>query len=296
MIPKDIFTKIRRIEITTKRLATDVFAGAYHSVFKGQGVEFDEVREYQPGDDIRMIDWNVTARTGRPHIKKFIEEREMTVMLVVDASRSCHFATTQELKSKLAAEIAAVLAFSAVKNNDKVGLLIFTEKIEKFIPPRKGLQHVLRVIREVLYFKPQGRGTNINQALEFLSKVARRRSVAFMISDFFDQDIADTLRQGLTIANKRHDVIAITLNDPKEFDLPDCGLLELQDAETGKRFSVDSGDRLVRQRYRENALKRAQLREDLFRSVGVDAVHIFTDKPFAPELVKFFVRRKKRFR
>ncbi|HOD11657.1 MAG TPA: DUF58 domain-containing protein [Candidatus Omnitrophota bacterium] len=296
MIPKDIFTKIRRIEITTKRLATDVFAGAYHSVFKGQGVEFDEVREYQPGDDIRMIDWNVTARTGRPHIKKFIEEREMTVMLVVDASRSCHFATTQELKSKLAAEIAAVLAFSAVKNNDKVGLLIFTEKIEKFIPPRKGLQHVLRVIREVLYFKPQGRGTNINQALEFLSKVARRRSVAFMISDFFDQDIADTLRQGLTIANKRHDVIAITLNDPKEFDLPDCGLLELQDAETGKRFSVDSGDRLVRQRYRENALKRAQLREDLFRSVGVDAVHIFTDKPFAPELVKFFVKRKKRFR
>lgn len=296
MIPKDIFTKIRRIEITTKRLATDVFAGAYHSVFKGQGVEFDEVREYQPGDDIRTIDWNVTARTGRPHIKKFIEEREMTVMLVVDASRSCHFATTQELKSKLAAEIAAVLAFSAVKNNDKVGLLIFTEKIEKFIPPRKGLQHVLRVIREVLYFKPQGRGTNINQALEFLSKVARRRSVAFMISDFFDQDIADTLRRGLTIANKRHDVIAITLNDPREFDLPDCGLLELQDAETGKRFSVDTGDRFVRQRYRENALKRAQTREELFRSVGVDAVHIFTDKPFAPELVKFFVKRKKRFR
>jgi len=296
MIPKDIFTKIRRIEITTKRLATDVFAGAYHSVFKGQGVEFDEVREYQPGDDIRTIDWNVTARTGRPHIKKFIEEREMTVMIVVDASRSCHFATTQELKSKLAAEIAAVLAFSAIKNNDKVGLVIFTEKIEKFIPPRKGLQHVLRVIREVLYFKPQGRATNIKNALEFLSKVARRRSVAFIISDFFEKNIAQELKKDLTIANKRHDVIAITLNDPKEFDLPDCGLLELQDAETGGRYVVDSGSRLVRNRYHENSIKRVQERENLFKSVGVDAVNIFTDKPFSHELVKFFIKRKKRFR
>lgn len=296
MIPKDIFTKIRRIEITTKRLATDVFAGAYHSVFKGQGVEFDEVREYQPGDDIRTIDWNVTARTGRPHIKKFIEEREMTVMIVVDASRSCHFATTQELKSKLAAEIAAVLAFSAIKNNDKVGLVIFTENIEKFIPPRKGLQHVLRVIREVLYFKPQGRATNIKNALEFLSKVARRRSVAFIISDFFEKNIAQELKKDLTIANKRHDVIAITLNDPKEFDLPDCGLLELQDAETGGRYVVDSGSRLVRNRYHENSIKRVQERESLFKSVGVDAVNIFTDKPFSHELVKFFIKRKKRFR
>jgi len=296
MIPKDIFTKIRRIEITTKRLATDVFAGAYHSVFKGQGVEFDEVREYQPGDDIRTIDWNVTARTGRPHIKKFIEEREMTVMIVVDASRSCHFATTQELKSKLAAEIAAVLAFSAIKNNDKVGLVIFTENIEKFIPPRKGLRHVLRVIREVLYFKPQGRATNIKNALEFLSKVARRRSVAFIISDFFEKNIAQELKKDLTIANKRHDVIAITLNDPKEFDLPDCGLLELQDAETGGRYVVDSGSRLVRNRYHENSIKRVQERENLFKSVGVDAVNIFTDKPFSHELVKFFIKRKKRFR
>jgi uncharacterized protein (DUF58 family) len=296
MIPKDIFSKIRRIEITTKRLATDVFAGAYHSVFKGQGVEFDEVREYQPGDDIRTIDWNVTARTGRPHIKKFIEEREMIVMIVVDASRSCHFATTQELKSKLAAEIAAVLAFSAIKNNDKVGLVIFTEKIEKFIPPRKGLQHVLRVIREVLYFKPQGRATNIKNALEFLSKVARRRSVAFIISDFFEKNIAQELKKDLTIANKRHDVIAITLNDPKEFDLPDCGLLELQDAETGGRYVVDSGSRLVRNRYHENSIKRVQERENLFKSVGVDAVNIFTDKPFSHELVKFFIKRKKRFR
>lgn len=296
MIPKDIFTKIRRIEITTKRLATDVFAGAYHSVFKGQGVEFDEVREYQPGDDIRTIDWNVTARTGRPHIKKFIEEREMTVMLVVDASRSCYFATTQELKSKLAAEIAAVLAFSAIKNNDKVGLIIFTEKIEKFIPPRKGLSHVLRVIREVLCFKPQGQGTDIQNALQFLSKVAKRRSVAFVISDFFEDDLAETLKQDLTIANKKHDVIAVTLNDPKEFDLPNCGLLELQDAETGKRYVVDSASRLVRERYRANSVRRAQERESLFQSVGVDAIHVFTDKPFAHELIKFFIKRKKRFR
>ncbi len=296
MNPKDIFTKIRRIEISTKRLATDVFAGAYHSVFKGQGVEFEEVREYQPGDDIRMIDWNVTARTGRPHIKKFVEEREMTVMLVVDASRSCHFATIQELKSKLAAEIAAVLAFSAIKNNDKVGLAIFTNDIEKFIPPRKGLRHVLRVIREVLYFKPQGRTTNIKKALEFLSKVTRRRSVAFIISDFFEANMEKELKKDFTIANKRHDVIAITLNDPKEIDLPNCGLLELQDAETGSRFKVDSSNRLVRERYHEHALKRARAREDLFKSVGVDAINISTDQPFSHELVKFFIKRKKRFR
>jgi uncharacterized protein (DUF58 family) len=296
MISKDIFKNIRRIEITTKRLATDIFAGAYHSVFKGRGMEFDEVREYQLGDDIRSIDWNVTARTGRPHIKKFVEEREMTVMLLVDASRSCHFGTVNKLKSNLAAELAAVLAFSAIKNNDKVGLAIFTDTIEKFIPPRKGLRHVLRVIREVLYFKPKGHKTDIKNALQFLSKVVRRKSVCFLISDFFQDNIENVLRKDFTVANKRHDLVAVTLNDPKEFELPDCGLLELEDAETASRCIVDSSNAQLRQKYRQHSLARVRSRENLFNKVGMDYVNISTHEPFVKELVKFFIKRKKRIR
>ena len=276
MIPKDLFEKVRRIEITTKRLVTDVFAGEYHSVFKGRGMEFDEVREYQMGDDIRLIDWNVTARTGTPHIKKFVEERELTVMILFDASVSCQFGTARELKSKLAAEMAAVLAFSAVRNNDKVGLIIFTDHVEKFIPARKGLSHVLRVIREILYFKPQNRATDLTAPLEYLNKIASRKTVSFMISDFFESKVKKTrtskdpaihfgFKQALAIANKRHDVVAITLNDPAECELPDCHLLQLEDAETGESVLVDSSNPFVREQYQRQAQRRLKERDILFR-------------------------------
>lgn len=298
----ELLKKVRRIEITSSRMVSDLFAGQYHSVFKGRGIEFDEVREYQIGDDIRTIDWNVTARTGRAHVKKFIEERELTVMLLVDASRSGRFASVNEMKNKLAAEIAAVLAFSAIRNNDKVGLIIFTDQIEKFIPPRKGTQNVLRVIREVLFFQPERRQTDIPKAVEYLTKVTRRHTVSFLISDFMIQDIVRPhqpdevvpLQKVLAIANKRHDLIAVTLNDPKEVELPDAGLLMLEDAETGKAGLVDSTSPLVRDQYRARAIARQQTRQRLFRRVGMDYVDVWTDKPYSNELVKFFARRRKR--
>ena len=301
MIPKELFKQVRRIQITTSRLVTDVFAGQYHSIFKGRGIEFEEVREYQIGDDIRSIDWNVTARTGKPYIKKFMEERELTVMILVDASMSCRFASVEKLKSNLAAEIAAVLAFSAIRNKDKVGLIIFTDRIEKFIPPRKGISHVLRVIREVLYFEPEGQLTNISNALEYLNKVMARKAICFLISDFFEannnsepQKNEATYKRALTIANKRHDVVAITLNDPSETDLPDCGLLQLEDAETGKNVLIDSSSPAVREKYHQEALERLKTRERQFKSIGIDQIDISTGLPYANALIKFFLKRKKR--
>ena len=299
MIPKDLFTKIKRIEITTSRLVTDIFAGQYHSVFKGRGMEFDELREYDLGDDVRSIDWNVTARTGRLHIKKFVEGRELTVMILVDASRSSQFSSVQELKAKLAAEIAAVFSFSAIRNNDKVGVIIFTDKIEKFIPPQKGKAHVLRVIREVLYFKPQGKGTDIAKALEHLSKVTTRKTVSFLISDFFDCVVNDPhftprFKKALTIANKRHDIIAVTLNDPREKTLPECGLLTLEDAETAKTYLVDTSNAQIRERYQTLAQERLSKRERFFDSLGVDHIDVTTDQPYSKALVKFFSRRRKK--
>ena len=300
MIPKELFQKVRRIQITTSRLVSDIFAGQYHSVFKGQGMEFDEVREYQFGDDIRSIDWNVTARTGHVFVKKYMEERELTVMLLVDVSFSCRFATVNQLKSKLAAEIASVLAFSAIRNNDKVGLIVFTDKIEKFIPPRKGVKHVLRVVREVLYFEPQHRTTNIAQALEFLSQVTRRKTVAFLISDFFEPGAAGKEGQGpeykkaMAIANRRHDLIAITLNDPREVELPACGLVTLKDAETGEVAVVDTFNARVRERYRQDALNRINQRGRIFNSLGMDHIDVATDEPYADALVRFFLQRRKR--
>tara|TARA_B100000315_G_scaffold115297_1_gene105831 strand:- start:8678 stop:9589 length:912 start_codon:yes stop_codon:yes gene_type:complete len=301
MIPKELFKQVRRIQITTSRLVTDVFAGQYHSIFKGRGIEFEEVREYQIGDDIRSIDWNVTARTGKPHIKKFMEERELTVMILVDASMSCRFASVEKLKSNLAAEIAAVLAFSAIRNKDKVGLIIFTDRIEKFIPPRKGISHVLRVIREVLYFEPEGQLTNISNALEYLNKVMARKAICFLISDFFEsnnnsepQKNEATYKRAMTIANKRHDVVAITLNDPSEKDLPDCGLLQLEDAETGKNVLIDSSSTAVREKYHQEALERLKTRERQFKSIGIDQIDISTGLPYANALIKFFLKRKKR--
>lgn len=290
MIPKEVLKNIRRIQITTSRMVTDVFAGQYQSVFKGKGMEFDEVREYQPGDEIRSIDWNVTARTGRPYIKKFVEERELTVMLILDMSPSCSFGTVKKLKSQLAAEICSVLAFSAIRNNDKVGFLGFTDKVEKFIPPRKGLRHVLRVVREALYLKPQGRGTDISVALEYLNKVTTRKTVTFIISDFY----APNFKKMLAVANKRHDIVAITITDPRELELPSIGILQLEDPETGRDFLVDSSDEQFAREYAANALARIKERKTLFNSVKVDSIDVRTDIPYAKSLFAFFRSRERR--
>lgn len=298
MLPKELLQKVRRIEIITSRLVSDMFAGQYHSVFKGQGIEFDEVREYQEGDDIRTIDWNVTARTGKPHVKKFIEERELNVVLLVDASRSCHFASVNMLKNRLAAEVSAMLALSATGNNDKVGLIHFTDKIEKFIPARKGRQHVLRVIREILYFKPRGHGTDLIAALEYLNRVMARRSIVFLVSDCVGYRPGspewEALRKMLSIANKRHDIVAVTLNDPLEFVLPDAGLVVLEDAETGEEDVIDTSDKEWRLDYETLNLKRKESREQLFRSCGMDFVDVFTDKPYTDAFIKFFRKRRRR--
>ena len=300
MIPKELLKKIRHIEITTSRKVTDLFAGQYHSAFKGQGIEFEEVREYQPGDDIRAIDWNVTARTGKAHIKKFVEERELTVMIVVDVSMSCRFGTVNQMKSDLAAEITAVVAFSAIRNNDRVGLIVFSDEVELFVPPRKGVSHVLRVIREILYFKPKKQGTNIEQALAFLNRVTKHKAVTFLLSDFLDTSKGHSetgqfpFTHALQVANRRHDLIAVALNDPREFELPDCGLIEVEDAENGGMTLVDSSNPDIRMRFNKISSERQAARNLFFGRLGVDHINVSTDKPFDKELIKFFKRRKRR--
>jgi uncharacterized protein (DUF58 family) len=271
-------------------MVTDVFAGQYHSVFKGQGMEFEEVREYHPGDDIRCIDWNVTARMGHPFIKKFMEERELTIMLLLDMSASSYFGTVNKLKSQLAAELCSVLSLSAIKNNDKVGLIAFTDRIEKFVPPRKGLRHVLRIIREALYFRPEGKGTDIPAALEYLSRTTHRRTVTFIISDFYAKDF----KKSLSIANKRHDIIAISITDPREINLPDIGVITLKDAETGRYFSIDTSSTIVRNEYRANALRIFDQRQKLLRSINIDHIDIWTHVPYTQALLKFFRMRERR--
>lgn len=290
MIPKEVLQKIRRIQITTSRMVSDVFAGQYHSIFKGRGMEFDEVRMYQPGDDIRSIDWNVTARTGQPFVKKFVEERELTVMLVLDMSGSCYFGTVDKLKRQLVAEICALLAFSAIQNNDKVGLIAFTDKIEKFVPARKGLRHGLRIVREALYFNPESKGTDISGVLEYLSRVARRRTVTFILSDFYSRDF----EKALSIANKRHDITVITITDPKEIDLPDVGMIKLEDSETGEEFLVDTSHRGVREEFRENSRKLREAREKTFTRINVDNLDIRLDQAYTPELFNFFKMKERR--
>ena len=292
MIPKDIIRKIRRIQITTSRKVTDVFAGQYQSVFKGVGMEFDEVREYLPGDEIRSIDWNVTARMGHPYIKKFVEERELTIMILLDVSMSCRFGTVNTIKSDIAAEICSVIAFSATQNNDKVGMITFTDRVEKFIPPRKGLRHVLRVIREALYNNPEGEGTDINNVLEHLRRVTSRRTITFVISDFFAPDYKKTL----SIINKRHDVIAVTVTDPAEINLPDSGLIKLHDAETGEPSVIDTSDGRMRRLYADRTGKLITGRHQLFRSVNVDNIDIRTDKSYVDPLIRFFRTRERRIR
>jgi uncharacterized protein (DUF58 family) len=292
MIPREILKKVRRIEITTRRQVNDAFAGEYHSVFKGRGMDFSEVREYQFGDDIRAIDWNVTARYGHPFVKVFEEERELTVMLLVDASRSGDFGTTDRMKGEIAAELCALLAFSATKNNDKVGLLIFTDRVEKFIAPRKGKSHALRVLRELLYFKPEDRKTDIAAALEYLSRIIRRRSVVFLVSDFLSTDFQKALR----VANKRHDIVAVNIVDPREREMPSVGFLELEDAETGERLLVDTGDPELRRLYSQKSGDAMTQRDQLFKSMGLDSIVIDTSESYLEPLVRFFRARAKRFR
>ncbi|MBF0553027.1 MAG: DUF58 domain-containing protein [Nitrospirae bacterium] len=290
MLPNEVIKNIRRVEIKTRRMAADFFTGHYRSVFKGRGMEFDEVRQYTPGDDIRSIDWNVTARMGEPFIKKFVEERELTIIFLLDLSQSCVFATTTRLKRDLAAELSSVLALSAIRNNDKVGFIAFTDKIEKFIPPAKGLKHVLWVVRESLYFKPQGKGTDIAAAIEYLNKVSSRRAVVFIISDFH----APEYSKALSIANKRHDVIAVTLTDPVELALPNVGMITLEDAETGKIFVVDTSSAAVRGQYKEKAARLFEARKRLFRTSGIDHIEITTDVPYIKTLIRFFRMRERR--
>lgn len=292
MIPKEILKKVRQIEIRTGRLVNDVFAGEYESIFKGRGMEFHEVREYVAGDDIRSIDWNVTARTGHPYVKKFTEERELTIIIMADMSGSGNFGTRNKMKAELMAEIGAVLSFSAIKNNDKVGLLLFTDKVEKFIPPKKGRPHVLRVIRELLYYKPESRRTSINSALEYMAKVLKKRSVVFLISDFMDSDYEKLLR----ILNKRHDIVAISISDPREKELADIGLVEFEDAETGEVLFLDTSDDLLKRELTKRSLSLADSRNKAFRSMGLDSIDISTDKPYIEPLILFFRTRAKRFR
>ena len=292
MIPKEILKKIKRIEIRTGRLVNDVFAGKYESVFKGRGMEFHEVREYVPGDDIRSIDWNVTARTGRPYVKKFVEERELTILLMADMSGSGYFGSIEKMKSEIMAEIGAVLAFSAIKNNDKVGLLLFTDRVEKFIAPKKGRLHVLRVIRELLYYTPERKKTDISAALEYLGKVLKKRAVIFLISDFIDSGYERLLR----ILNKRHDIVAIAISDPREAELPGIGLIEFEDAETKEVIYLDTNDNALKEALLKRKVSFSENRKRIFRSINMDSVEISTATSYVEPLMLFFRARAKRFR
>ena len=316
MIPKEILKKIRLIELRTNRLVSETLAGQYHSVFKGHGMNFDEVREYQSGDDVRSIDWNVTARMNHPFVKKYVEERELTLMLIVDLSGSGLFGSGNQSKRELAAEIASVLAFSAIRNNDKVGLILFTDVVEKFIPPRKGRRHVLRVIREILFYEPKRRGTDLNTALEFLIKVTPHRAIAAVISDFLGQTyptraeinahlrrkvvLSDTLSQTSLVtlrqANRRHDVVSVHIVDRYEMELPDLGLLVLKDAETGEVVEINTGDQRKRRAFSERQIKNQKDLQRLFRAAGVDSIVLYTDQPYAAALGRFFETREKRRR
>ncbi|MBF0224077.1 MAG: DUF58 domain-containing protein [Desulfobacterales bacterium] len=295
---KEILKKVRQIEIKTNRLVTETFAGHYHSVFKGQGISFEEVREYIPGDDVRMIDWNVTARMDKVFVKKFSEERELTILLIIDASASGIFGSSNISKRELMAEIGSLIAFSAVKNNDKVGLILFTDDVELYIPPAKGRLHILRVIREILFFQPQGKKTNIPAAMDFVNQVLKRKSVAFLISDFcipsdLDKNL-EKLRMKFQITSKRHDLIAMAVNDPREEYLPDIGILTIEDIETSEQIEIDTSDKQVRKAFSEFVFKRKkELKKSIFLS-GVDYLELMTDKPYLPALLGFFKSRERR--
>ncbi|HUW82907.1 MAG TPA: DUF58 domain-containing protein [Phycisphaerae bacterium] len=293
MIPRELLKKVRQIEIRTSRMADDVLAGQYHSAFKGRGMEFEEVREYQIGDEVRSIDWNVTARQGRPFVKTYREERELTVILVVDVSGSERFGSGLQQKSELAAEFAALIAFSAIRNNDKAGLLMFTDRVERFIPPKKGTQHVLRLIRELLGFKPESGGTDVGVALEYLGRVMRRRAVIFVISDF----ICDDFERDLAAVHSRHDIIAVRIQDRREQEMPNVGLATLQDAETGELCVIDTGSARVRAGFGESSGRDRARQDRLLRSLKVDELSITTSESYVQQLQAFFrMREKKMYR
>lgn len=292
MLPREVIRQIRRLQLTARRAVEDLLGGEYHSVFKGTGIAFEEVREYQPGDDIRTIDWNVTARMGHPFIKRFIEERELTVLLAVDCSGSQQFGTRAQQKREVAAELAAVLAFSAISNNDRVGLVQFTDRIERFLPPRKGTRHVLRIIRDVLFYQPEHRGTSLREGLDFLNRVLHRRTIVFLLSDFLDRDFESSFKR----TGRRHDLIAIRISDPREEDLPAVGLLELEDAETGERLLLDTNSAAVRNAFRVAAEQRRSALIQLARQARVDLIEVSTDGRHLDALIRFFRLRERRLR
>jgi uncharacterized protein (DUF58 family) len=291
MLAKELLKQVRQIEIRTRGLVNQVFSGEYHSVFKGRGMEFSEVREYQFGDDIRNIDWNVTARFGHPFIKIFEEERELTVILLVDLSGSLLFGTVEKTKQQIAAELSAILAFSAMKNNDKVGLILFTDKIEKFVPPRKGKKHVLRVIREVLSFEPKGKATNLKSALEYMNNAIKKKSIVFLISDYMDEGYEKILR----MVGKKHDLIGIVLNDRREFSLPKIGMIKFKDTETSEERWIDTNDSKVQKTIGDMRQKIIQGRKSLFLTSRLDSIEVNTDQNYIKPLVQFFRKRERRW-
>jgi uncharacterized protein (DUF58 family) len=288
----EIAKKVKGIELRTKRLVNDVFSGEYHSVFKGRGIEFSEVREYGVGDDVRFIDWNVTARRGFPFVKVFDEERELTVMLAVDASGSGLFGTQGSLKEELAAEVSAVLAFSAIKNNDRVGLVIFTDNIELYIPPQKGKKHVLRVIREILYFKPAGRKTDISAAMKHINNMLKRKAIVFLISDFMDSGY----EKDLNVTARKHDLIAVQIRDEREEALTDSGIITFEDAETGELVYVDTSIKQLRKNYWLYMKRKFEGLSEFFKKSGLDQIKLMTGKSYEEELISFFKKRQKKFR
>ena len=292
MNTKDIIKKIRRIEISTNRLVTNIFAGEYESAFKGRGMEFDEVREYQHGDEVRTIDWNVTAKMGHPFVKKFVEERELIMILLVDVSGSTEFGTYQQKKSDIIAEISALLAFAAIKNNDKVGLICFTDQVELFIPPRKGKKHVLRLIRDILYCEPKRVTTDLGEALSFLERIQKRKSVVFLISDFRDNNYEKPLKR----INPRHDLVAISVADRRETEFPDVGLIELEDTETGEIILFDSSSTKTRRQFQKKNLDEINKRKKNFLKNKIDNIEIYADQPYTQSLIHFFQYRHRKDR
>lgn len=286
-IPPDVLRRVRQIEIRSRRLVNQLFSGSYQAIFRGRGMEFAEVREYQPGDEVRTIDWNVTARLGEPFVKRFVEERELTVMLAVDISPSQAFGTARQTKREVAAEIAAILALAAVRNNDKVGLVLFTDRIETVVPPKKGMRHALRIVREVLYGEPTGRGTSVRAAVEYVSRLLHRRSIVFLMSDFLDTGYERALR----VAGRRHDVIAVTATDPREVQLVNAGLIEVEDAETGAFALIDTGSKKLREQYAARTAAQRSDRRRALRQARVDQIDVATDAPYAKPLLAYFQRR-----
>ncbi len=289
-VPREVLRQVKLIELRTRGLVNTLFSGEYQSVFKGQGMEFSEVREYAPGDEYRMIDWNVSARMGHPYVKKYAEERELTVLFAVDLSGSEQFGTRGRFKADVAAEIAAVIAMAAIKNNDRVGLLLFTDRVEKFVPPKKGRRHALRLIRDLLAFEPEGRGTDLAVALDYLGRIQRHRAIIFLVSDFLD----DGYEKSLKVVSRRHDLVAITISDPTERRIPDVGYLELVDAESGQYVVLDSGDRYVREQFEYLAGEDELSLRRLLRRMSVDQIQIQTDRSYVGPLISFFRMRERK--